>query len=98
MMANSSKEYSICEDSGMLAREGACPHIIKKKFGAGEKIPTETCNVHTATPTPTTTPAPTQAPAPTPTPTPAPTPTPTQAPVATPAPTQPPAQSQKPSN
>lgn len=96
--ANSSKEYSICEDSGMLAREGTCPHIIKKKFGAGEKIPTETCNVHTATPTPTTTPAPTQAPAPTPTPTPAPTPTPTQAPVATPAPTQPPAQSQKPSN
>ena len=89
--ASTAKEYSICEDTGKLAVDGACPHIIQKKFGNGENPPTETCDVHkkveaTPTPEPTAAVQPTATPEPTPTPELTPTPTPMPPPAPTPAP------------
>ena len=85
--ANTSKEYAICEETGLLAKEGICPHIIMKKYSDGEQVPTESCNVHNA-------PAATPEPAPEPVATPAPTPEPTTEPTPQPtvAPPEPPAQ------
>lgn len=59
---NLDKEYAICEESGMLAVEGACPRIVNKKASEMETIPTQTCTIHkvpeaTPTPTPSVTPS-----------------------------------------
>ena len=90
--ANLSKEYAICEDTGLLAIEGVCPRVIYKKMGDDEQPPTENCNVHkkpeaTPTPTPEATPTPTPEATPTPTPEATPTPTPVPTPTPTPVPT-----------
>ena len=101
---NTDKEYAICEDSGLIAIEGACTRVIYKKFSEGEEIPTEICNIHkvpqvtttpSATPsaTPSTTPTPSVTPEPiepTPSTTTTPQPTTTPTPSVTPDPVEPP--------
>ena len=59
---NLDKEYAICEESGMLAVEGACPRIVNKRASEMENVPTQTCTIHkvpeaTPTPTPSATPS-----------------------------------------
>ena len=56
---NLDKEYAICEESGMLAVEGACPRIVNKRASELEVVPTQTCTIHKvpeATPSPSVTP------------------------------------------
>ena len=56
---NLDKEYAICEESGMLAVEGACPKIVTKRASELETVPTQSCTIHKvpeATPTPSATP------------------------------------------
>ena len=56
---NFDKEYAICEESGMLAVEGACPKIVTKRASELETVPTQSCTIHKvpeATPTPSATP------------------------------------------
>lgn len=43
---NPDKEYAICEESGMLAVEGACPRIVAKKVSELEVVPTQNCSIH----------------------------------------------------
>lgn len=64
---NTDKEYAICEDSGLIAIEGACTRVVYKKFAEGEEIPTEICNIHKlpeVTTTPSSTPSVTPSPSP----------------------------------
>lgn len=92
---NTSKEYAICEESGLIAIEGVCPHIINKKFSEGETVPTEICNVHKAEATPS--PSPSATPSPTPSVTPSPTPSATPSPSASPSPSVSPSPTPSPS-
>lgn len=96
---DSQKEYAICEDTGLLAIEGVCPHIIYKKFIDDTELPpTESCNVHKApTPAETTTPSPTTTTKPTPTETTSPSPTTTTKPTPTETTTPSPTTTTKPS-
>lgn len=43
---DSNIEYAICEDSGLIAIDGACPRVIYTKFATVEEIPTGVCNIH----------------------------------------------------
>jgi len=94
--ANSDQEYAICEDSGLIAIEGACTRVIYKKFTLQEEIPTGVCNIHklpevTTSPSvsPSTSTEPTKTPSPSPTTSasPSPTHTTTATPTTTPIPT-----------
>lgn len=43
---DSNIEYAICEDSGLIAIDGACPRVIYKKFATVEEIPQGVCEIH----------------------------------------------------
>ncbi len=89
---SSVKTYLICEDSGLIAIEGACPNVVEKTFDVDEELPTEVCGIHkvqpSETPTPTPTSTPTASKSPKPTQTARPTKTPTSTPSTTPNPSE----------
>ncbi len=79
-VASSVKTYLICDDTGLIAVEGVCPHTSTRTYQDGEEPPTEVCGVHKAKPSTEPTPTPSSSPSPTPSTTTKPNPTPSATP------------------
>ena len=56
-VASTAKQYAICEESGLLAIDGACTKVIKKSYSDGEEIPSTFCNIHKVAPAPSASPS-----------------------------------------